>query len=156
MPGFLAAVMVQRSERTGAVVLANTSAGLAPEGLALDLACEALESLPRVREPWRADEGAPPDVEAMLGRWWSEGAELLLTWDRGRLRLEALDGAPGRNLSWLIPETYDRWRIVEGRERGEQLRVVRDDAGAPAKLYVATYPLTRLPAAFADVAAKPS
>ena len=156
MPGFLAAVMVLRSERTGAVVLANTSAGLDPEGLALDLACEALAGLPRVPEPWRADEGAPPELEAMLGRWWSEGAELLLTWDRGRLRLEALDGVPGRNVSWLTPEADDRWRIVEGRERGELVRVVRDDGGAPVKLYVATYPLTRLPAAFADVAAKPS
>ena len=152
MPGFLAAVMVQRLERTGAVVLANTSAGLDPEGLALDLACEALEGLPRVPGPWRADEGAPREIEAMLGPWWSEGAELLLTWDRGRLRIEALDGASGRNVSWLTPETDDRWRIVEGRERGELLRVVRDDAGAPTKLYVATYPLTRRPAAFADVA----
>ena len=31
----------------------------------------------------------------------------------------------------------------------------RDDTSAPAKLYVATYPLTRQPAAFADVAREP-
>ena len=152
MPGFLAAVVVQRAERTGAAVLANTSAGLAPETLALDLAREALERLPRTPEVWRPDEGAPPEVAPMLGRWWSEGAELLLTWDRGRLRLEALDGVPGRNLSWLTREADDRWRIVEGRERGELLRVVRDETGGPAKLYVATYPVTRGPAAFADSA----
>ena len=46
-------------------------------------------------------------------------------------------------------EGDDRWRIEEGRELGELLRVVRDDDGAPAKLYVATYPLTRAPTPFA-------
>ena len=40
------------------------------------------------------------------------------------------------------------WRIVEGRELGELLRVVREDDGVPLKLYVATYPLTRAPASF--------
>jgi hypothetical protein len=55
-------------------------------------------------------------------------------------------------VSWLVREDGDRWRIVEGRELGELLRVVRDDAGAPVKLYVATYPLTRAPTAFADAA----
>ena len=37
---------------------------------------------------------------------------------------------------------------VEGRERGELLRVVRDDAGEPVKLYFATYPCTRNPSTF--------
>ena len=39
-------------------------------------------------------------------------------------------------------------RILDGRELGELLRVVRDDDGAVVKLYVATYRLTRAPAAF--------
>ncbi len=151
MPGFLAAVIVHRGERIGAAVLANSTAGFDPEELALDLTSAALELLPRAREPWRADDGAPAEVAAMLGRWWSEGSELLLTWDRGRLRLEDLAGVPGRNLSWLVLEAEDRWRIAEGRELGELLRVVRDGSGAPVKLYVATYPLTRMPAAFADI-----
>jgi hypothetical protein len=55
-------------------------------------------------------------------------------------------------VSWLTRDGDDRWRIVEGRELGELLRVVRDDTGAAAKLYVATYPLTRAPSAFADSA----
>ena len=151
MPGFLAAVIVHRGERIGAAVLANSTAGFDPEGLALDLTCAALELLPRAQEPWRADDGAPSEVAAILGRWWSEGSELLLTWDRGRLRLEHLAGVPGRNLSWLVLEGEDRWRIAEGRELGELLRVVRDASGAPVKLYVATYPLTRVPASFADI-----
>ena len=86
----------------------------------------------------------------MLGRWWSEGNELVLSWHGGRLRLEVVDAPSGLRISWLRQEDDDRWRIEEGRELGELLRVVRDESGAPAKLYVATYPLTRAPAAFAD------
>ena len=150
MPGFLAAVCIHRPERTGAAVLCNTSAGAGPEKLALDLAEAVLDELARAPEPWRPDGGAPDGVTPMLGRWWSEGNELVLSWQGGRLRLEVVDGPPGRRVSWLRQEGDDRWRIEEGRELGELLRVVRDDGGAPAKLYVATYPLTRAPGAFAD------
>lgn len=150
MPGFLAAVCVHRPERTGAAVLCNTSAGAAPETLALDLADTVLEELPRAPGLWHPDGGPPDDVAPMLGRWWSEGSELVLAWRGGRLRLELVDGPPGRNVSWLQPVGDDRWRIVEGREVGELLRTVRDEQGNPVKLYVATYPLTRAPTVFGD------
>jgi len=150
MPGFLAGVCIHRPERVGAAVLLNTSAGAGPEKLALDLAEATLDALPAAPEPWRADSGAPEDVAPLLGRWWSEGSELVLSWKDGRLRLELAGGPPGRSVSWLAPEGDDRWRIVEGRELGEVLRVARDEHGAPAKLYVATYPLTRTPGGFAD------
>jgi len=39
--------------------------------------------------------------------------------------------------------------VVEGRERGELLRAVRDESGAVTKLYFVTYPLTREPSSFA-------
>ncbi len=150
MPGFLAGVCIHRPERTGAAVLCNTSAGADPEKLALDLAEAVLDELPRAPEQWRPDGGVPDDVAPMLGRWWSEGNELVLSWHGGRLRLEAVDAPSGLRISWLRQEGDDRWRIEEGRELGELLRVVRDQSGAPEKLYVATYPLTRAPAAFAD------
>ncbi len=41
--------------------------------------------------------------------------------------------------------------MVEGRERGELLRIVRDADGVPVRLYLATYPLTRAPATFGAV-----
>ena len=90
----------------------------------------------------------------MLGRWWAEGSELVLTWKSGRLHLALVDGPPGRDTAWLVPEADDRWRVVEGHERGELLRVVRDEGGTPVKLYLATYPLTRAAAAFADTASE--
>ena len=149
MPGFLAAVCIHRPERTGAAVLCNTGAGARPEELALDLAEAVLSGIERRPRAWRPDDGAPADVEPLLGRWWSEGNELVLTWRDERLRLELVDGPSGRSVSWLTREGDDRWRIVEGRELGELLRVARDDDGGPVKLYVATYPLTRAPAALA-------
>ena len=150
MPGFLAALLVDRRERTGAAVLCNTSAGADPDVLALDLAEAALDTLERTPEPWLPDAGAPPEVAPLLGLWWSEGSELVARWTDGRLELELPSGPPGRNRSWLTPEAADRWRVEEGRELGEQLRVIRDETGMPVRLYFATYPLTRAPAAFAD------
>jgi hypothetical protein len=152
MPGFLAALCVHRPERTGAAVLVNTSAGAAPDTVALDLTEATLDALPRVPELWRSDDGVPDDVVPLLGRWWSEGSELALTWHGGRLRLEAFAYPEDRNVSWLTREGDDRWRIVDGRELGELLRVVLDGSGAVAKLYVATYPLTRAPTAFGESA----
>ena len=57
-------------------------------------------------------------------------------------------GLPGRTVSFFEPDGADRWRVVEGRERGELLRAVRDESGAITKLYFATYPLTRAPSTF--------
>jgi CubicO group peptidase (beta-lactamase class C family) len=148
MPGFVASLCVHRPERTGAAVLLNTSAGAEPDTLALDLAETALDELARVPELWRPEDGVPEDVAPMLGRWWSEGSELVLTWHEGQLRLQALAYPGGRDVSLLRREGEDAWRIVAGRELGELLRVVRGDHGMPVKLYVATYPLTRAPASF--------
>ena len=149
MPGHVAGVYVHRSERTGAAVLINSSAGADPVTLGLDLAEAVLDAMER-RPVWRPDEGAPEDVEPLLGRWWTEGSEIVLSWREGRLRAELIDAPPYLRVSWLAPESDDRWRVVEGRELGEALRVVRDDSGAPVKLYLATYPLTRAPTAFGE------
>jgi CubicO group peptidase (beta-lactamase class C family) len=143
MPGFLAGLVVSRATRIGASVLTNTSAGAQPLGLALDLASLALDSLPAEPDPWRPDAGAPAELEPLLGRWWSEGSELVFSVRGGRLQARLVGGAPGRDTSWFEPDGEDRWRVVEGRELGELLRVVRDEDGTPVRLYLATYPVTR-------------
>lgn len=148
MPGFLASVVVQRSRRIGAAVLTNTGAGATPEALALDLAEAALDSLPEQVEAWAPDAGAPKEVAPILGPWWTEGEVVVLSWRGAQLRAELVGGPEGRRISLLEQEADDRWRVVEGRERGEVLRVVRDERGAPAKLYFATYPMLREPTTF--------
>lgn len=148
MPGFLASLVVHRPERTGAVVLTNTGAGASPDVVALDLADAALAAFTRVPEPWRPDAGAPADVASLLGTWWTEGTQLLVTWSGGRLRIELVGGPAGRSVSWLEREADDRWRVGEGRELGEVLRIARGEGGAVTKLYFATYPVTRNPSTF--------
>ena len=151
MPGFLATVCVDRSSRTGAAVLTNTAAGAAPETLALDLGCAALDALPHAASLWKPGE-VPATVEPLLGLWWTEGARLVISYRGGRLQAELVDGPEGRRMSYLEPDGDDRWRVVEGRERGELLRAVRDEHGSVTKLYFATYPMTRHPSTFGEEA----
>lgn len=150
MPGFLAAVLVNRSRRIGAAVLFNTSASASPEAVALDLAEAALDGIPAELAAWQPDAGAPEDVKPLLGPWWTEGEIIVLRWKAGTLEAELVDAPKWRNVSVFEREDADRWRVVEGRERGELLRVLRDDDGAPVKLYFATYPLTRAPSTFGE------
>jgi hypothetical protein len=45
-------------------------------------------------------------------------------------------------------ESDDIYRVASGYERGELLRILRDDDGTPTKMYFATYPVTRAPETF--------
>ena len=148
MPGQVAGLMFRPQERYGAAVLTNSGAFAGPEGLALALAEKALELAPPEPEPWRPAEAPAPEVAALLGSWWSEGYEHVFRWREGRLVAELLVAPEYRRSSVFAPEGNDRWRVAEGRERGELLRVVRDESGAPVKLYWATYPFTRTPQTF--------
>ena len=148
MPGHLAGLVVDRKTKIGAAVLTNTGAGAAPEKLALDLATAAIAALPAATDLWQAGEPAPAAIEPLLGPWWTEGQQIVLSWRKGRLEARLLGGVPGRDTSYLEAGGDDRFRSVEGRERGEVLRVVRDADGEVEKLYFATYPLRREPSTF--------
>jgi CubicO group peptidase (beta-lactamase class C family) len=147
MPGHLAALVVHRATGVGAAVLTNSGAGPDPETLALDLAVAALEALPTEPEPWRPAAPTPPEIEPLLGPWWTEGEEIVLSWRDGRLVADLVHGPEGRKLSYLEPDG-EHYRVVEGRERGELLRVVRGADGGVEKLNLATYPLRREPSTF--------
>ena len=148
MPGHLAGLVVDRKTKIGAAVLTNTGAGASPEKLALDLATAAIAALPSAADPWQPGDPAPAEIEPLLGPWWTEGHEIVLSWRKGRLEAKLLGGVPGRDTSYFEPDGEDRFRSVEGRERGELLRVVRDAAGEVEKLYFATYPMRREPSTF--------
>lgn len=152
MPGFLAAFCVHRPTRTGSAVVMNTGAGAEPEKLALDLAEEALRRFPAPAQPWHPSAGVPDEIAPLLGRWWTEGSELILAHRGGRFVAELIGGPPGRSESILEADGVDRYRVVSGRERGELLRIVRDAGGAVGKLYFATYPLTRHASTFGEAA----
>ena len=88
-------LVVQRPERTGAAVLTNTSAGAGPEALALDLAVAALDALPRTPELWEPAAAIPPELEGVLGLWWTEGEEIVLSMREGPFKVTWSAGLPG-------------------------------------------------------------
>jgi CubicO group peptidase (beta-lactamase class C family) len=148
MPGQVAALVFRPQDSIGAAVLANSGAFPGPESLALALAEKALELEPTEPDAWRPAEQPPADVAGLLGAWWSEGYEHVFRWRDGRLVADLPIAPEHRRRSVFAPEGSDRWRVAEGRERGELLRVIRDEAGVPVKLYWATYPFTRTPQVF--------
>jgi CubicO group peptidase (beta-lactamase class C family) len=149
MPGHLASLACSRDEDVQACVLTNSSTGAARVmELALKLVETAIEQNPREPELWRGHEQPPPEIEELLGTWWSEGEEVLFLWREGHLEARMPGAALRVKPSVFEPEASDLYRVAAGRERGERLEVVRDDSGAAVKLYWATYPLTRQPELF--------
>jgi len=146
MPGYLTGVVFSRPEKIGAVVLTSASATAEPEETAMAICEKALELDPPLPEPWEPGEAPPAELAGVPGRWWSEGEEFVFRFRKGRLEAQI-------PRSTLPPGVFERldsdvYRTVAGRERGELLRLVRDDSGAVVKLYWATYPFTRSPETF--------
>jgi len=126
MPGFLAGVYVNRETKTGAAVLTNSGTRAPTRDIALDLARATIELWPPEIEPWRPESAPPPEIAAILGHWWSEGYEFVFSWERGKLTAR-MPGAPRRITPTVFePLPEGGYRAVEGRERGERLRIEGD------------------------------
>jgi CubicO group peptidase (beta-lactamase class C family) len=149
MPGHVTGFAYTRREGIAAVVLGNTGSDAAEESVRLAVA--ALGALPPDAELWKPDAEPPPDrIVGLLGRWWSEGEESILTWRAGRLEARLVSDPPSKEPSVFVEEAPDRFRVESGRERGELLRVVRDESDMAVKLYWATYPFRREPFIFGE------
>ncbi|WP_121031857.1 serine hydrolase domain-containing protein [Terracoccus luteus] len=149
MPGFLTGLRVRRPEKVGAVVFANSTADATCLGLATDLVEAVVDAEPVLAPAWVPERPAP-QLQHLLGLWWSEGSPITFFVRDGRLWSRLVDDDPLSETRYE-PEGTDRYRAVEGRERGEVLEVVRAGDGTVAKLYFATYAVTRHPLAFADL-----
>jgi len=149
MPGFLATVLASRKHRVVAAVLTNAGNRGAPAAIAASLIEKALELEPPRPDEWAPGAAPPAELAGVLGRWWTEGSEFVLSWHEGaleaRMARDPEEKAPAR-FERVAP---DRYRGVAGREHGELLEIVRDASGEPAKLYWATYPCTRAVRPFA-------
>lgn len=135
MPGFLAGVFVDREEQTGAVSLANATAGVEPVvfGLLADL--RAAE--PRIVEPWRPSP--PPVPLEALGVWfWGVSPSILRAVPGGRLHLGPLPGRGGR-ASRFAQRPDGSWVGLDGYYAGETLRIAGDH------LDLGTFIFTRTP-----------
>ena len=148
MPGFVTGVLVRRSDDVGAIVLTNSSSGTAPIALAVELADTVLDEQPGVPAAWQPGEAVPAEIEPLLGRWWTEGAAVTLSFREGALQLR-FDAAPARVKPAVFARVdEDTFRVESGHEEGELLRVERADDGSVRRLKLATYPVTRDPQTF--------
>ena len=149
-PGTISAVFTHRESATTGVVLMNNSGSTAPATFAATLAGRVVEDLPPAPEPWWPGESVPADLEPLLGQWFSEGVEFVFTVRQGRLEAQVRRAPAGTPNSVFEADGPDAYRTVSGRERGERLRIRRDDAGAVVAMNWATYIFTRRPYAFGD------
>jgi hypothetical protein len=122
MPGFLAGVMVDREEQTGAVSLANTTSGL--DAVAVGLLADLRAAEPRIVEPWRP---APSPVPLeWLGVWfWGPAPYVLRACGSGLLHLGPLPGRNGR-ASRFTARDDGTWVGLDGYFAGETLRIAED------------------------------
>jgi hypothetical protein len=135
MPGFLAGVFVDREERTGAVSLANTTAGLDP--LVPGLLADLRTAEPRVAEAWVPS--SPPVPLEYLGIWyWGPGPYALRALPGGLLHLGPLPGRAGR-ASRFARQDDSTWVGLDGYYAGEPLRIAEDH------LDLGTFVFTRQP-----------
>lgn len=141
MPGFLAAVLVDRRRRTGGVVLANATTGYSPAAVVTELLDELERCEPTIAETWLPSAGVPAALAGVPGVWhWGntpfvfamEGAELVAR----------RDGVEAYRFG-----VADDGRVVgrSGYHAGEEMRVVRRPNGSVRHLEVATFVYTRTP-----------
>jgi CubicO group peptidase (beta-lactamase class C family) len=135
MPGFLAGLWVDRTEGTGALMLANTTSGL-DNGLTAGLLADVRAAEPRIAAAWAPSP--PPLPVELLGPWfWGPAPYVLRAVPGGLLHLGGL-GRPGRS-SRFRPGPDGTWVGMDGYFAGETLRL---DGVA---LNLATFVFTRTP-----------
>jgi CubicO group peptidase (beta-lactamase class C family) len=135
MPGFLAGVFVDRDEQTGAVSLADTTAGLDP--LVFGLLTDLRTAEPRVVEAWTPSPSPVPLDR--LGIWfWGPAPYALRAVGGGLLHLGPIPGRNGR-ASRFSRRGDGTWVGLDGYFAGETLRIAEDH------LDLGTFVFTRTP-----------
>jgi CubicO group peptidase (beta-lactamase class C family) len=147
MPGFQAALFVDRPRRTGAVVLANSTTGLRPEVVAPRLLAVLETCEPTIEAPWEPVASVPADVEELVGVWHWGNTPQVLSWDGTALHLEhARTGARSSRFERAEPgRTGGTFVGTSGYHHGEPLEVVHRPDGTVSHLVVSTFVLTRAP-----------
>jgi CubicO group peptidase (beta-lactamase class C family) len=143
--GFLSNVSAHRPTRTGAAVVTNSSSGVAITAFGVELADAIADAWPAHPAVWHPGEALPAELDGVLGAWWSEGIEYLFRYRDGRLEAVLRDPVLGEEVTRFAREGDDRYRAVNGLERGELLRIVRGPQGVVRRLELASYPFERRP-----------
>jgi CubicO group peptidase (beta-lactamase class C family) len=150
LPGHITSLLTHRESGTGGIVLMSNTAAPDPSALAVQLAEKVVDDAPVEDEPWQPGTTVPEELAGIIGRWYSEGREFTFSVREGRLEARQAGAPASRPPSVFAAEGPDRYRTESGRERGELLRVTRDDSGAVDRLHWATYLFTREPLGFGE------
>ena len=147
MPGFLASLFVDPGRRTGAIVLANGTLGLATEQVAPALLATLQQHEPHVPPPWRPAAPAPVWLREVLGVWHWGASPFELTWDGSRVLLHRSGSATTARSEFSTYQVAGPDRLVgaSGYHHGEELVVRRTPDGGVSHLEVATFVYTRVP-----------
>jgi CubicO group peptidase (beta-lactamase class C family) len=148
MPGQISGLFTDRESGTGGAVLMNASASPDPAAFAVELAEHVVNNDPEEPEIWRPGATVPEEYLELVGTWYTEGSPQVFSVREGRLEARSPSLAEHKPSSVFEKVGEDLYRTVAGRERGELLRVTRDEAGAVVKLNWATYLVTREPLPF--------
>ncbi len=142
MPGFLALLRIDTASGDGAVVMANSTAGMRPL-LAADLAAILDANEPRPVREWLP--AAPGEgTLAALGAWfWGPSAYVLRARGSDELALES--DPPGGRSARFRPNPDGTWTGLDGYYTGETLRILRDEDATPVALDIASFIFTRSP-----------
>lgn len=144
MPGFLACTLTDPATGTGALMMANSTAGVQLVAATLDLLKIADEYEPRLPAEWTPLEDVDHELLALTGQWyWGPSPCTLRLLPDGWLNLGPTTGN-GR-ASRFRPDGPDTWTGLDGYYAGETLRVGRAQDGTPSHLDLATFIFTRTP-----------
>ena len=140
MPGFLASLFVDRSARSGSVLMTNAFSGASMEAVPGVLLGD---DVPTEIDAWRPNADVPAAIAGVPGLWFWGNSALELRWHHGVLRLTE----PGDPEDAYEFEVRADGSIVGtlGYHRGETLHVHRRPDGSVSHLVCATFVYTRIP-----------
>ncbi|MCI4061565.1 beta-lactamase family protein [Micromonospora sp. R77] len=145
MPGYVAGLVVHRPSRTAVVDFANSyglRGGHHIVGLARQALTLVLDAEPAAPRPWVPAEAPPAEQAELTGRWWWMGIEYEV---RPAPSGDLWAGPVGQPVLRFTRVDRDRWLGRSGSQHGETLAVLRDEAGHPVALDIATFVFTRTP-----------
>lgn len=140
MPGFLAGCFVDGPRRTGAVVLADATTGLAPVELVSALLEELERTEPTIAPAWTPSRAVPVELADALGVWHWGNTPFVFA-----LEGERLVARRGGEEKYAFTVVEGRVVGVSGYHAGEELCVVRRPDGSVSHLECATFVYTRTP-----------
>ncbi|MGN6379504.1 MAG: serine hydrolase domain-containing protein [Gaiellales bacterium] len=145
MPGYSTGLLWSRSDRLVCAVMLSSGATGDPMGLAHELIEAELAERPAKPEEWLPGETCPPELESVLGHWWSEGFEFVFGWRKGHLEARSARAPAHQPPAVFEQITSEEFRVTSGREHGERLNLQRDASGVVTRMRWAGYPVTREP-----------